>query len=241
MNTKNSANIMMNVFLTLTIISLSSCCLLRPFISKKTTNALIAPYENKLEQSKQLLLVENINYLFFSKQVLHALEKHAGVWEMALEPMNSVIGRNGFAPAGEKKEGDGRTPSGIFALKQTFGYNESISTKMPYRQVLDNDIWIDDANADNYNRWVKKEETSAKSYERMKRDDDLYKYGIVIEYNTNPVVKGYGSAIFLHVWREENVSTEGCVAVSEENIIKILGWLDPEARPLIMMGIENTN
>ena len=86
----------------------------------------------------------------------------------------------------------------------------------------------------------KKAETQAKSYEKMRRDDNLYKYGIVIEYNTNPVIKGYGSAIFFHVWGGENITTEGCVAVSEENIIKILEWLNPKAEPLIIMGIEDT-
>ena len=241
MNTKNSSNVMMNVFLILTIISLSSCCLSRPSVSKNNINALIAPYENKLGESRQILLVVDNSNIFFTKRIVYVLEKRAGIWQMAFEPINAVIGKNGFAPFGEKREGDGRTPSGIFALRQTFGYNESISAKMPYRQALDNDIWIDDANADDYNRWVKKEETFAKSYERMKRGDDLYKYGIVIEYNTDPVIKGHGSAIFFHVWRGENITTAGCVAVSEENIIKILGWLAPEARPLIMMGIENKN
>lgn len=110
---------------------------------------------------------------------------------------------------------------------------------MPYRQALADDIWIDDVNSDDYNRWIKKGTTQAKSYEKMRRDDNLYKYGIVIEYNTNPVVKGYGSAIFFHVWGGENITTEGCVAVSEENIIKIIEWLNPQAEPLIIMGIED--
>jgi L,D-peptidoglycan transpeptidase YkuD (ErfK/YbiS/YcfS/YnhG family) len=73
----------------------------------------------------------------------------------------------------------------------------------------------------------------------MKRDDNLYKYGIVIEYNTSPVIKGNGSAIFLHIWKGESVPTAGCVAVSEENILKILQWLDPAASPLIIMGVNN--
>ena len=90
-----------------------------------------------------------------------------------------------------------------------------------------------------YNRWVKKAETLAASYEFMKRDDNLYKYGVVIEYNTDPVIKGNGSAIFLHIWKGEGIPTAGCVAVSEEDIIKILGWLDPAASPLMITGIKN--
>ena len=73
----------------------------------------------------------------------------------------------------------------------------------------------------------------------MKRDDNLYKYGIVIEYNTDPVIKGNGSAIFLHIWKNESIPTAGCVAVSEENLIKIIEWLDPVASPLIITGIKN--
>ena len=110
---------------------------------------------------------------------------------------------------------------------------------MPYRQALDDDLWVDDPHADDYNRWVKKTETRAASFERMRRDDNLYKYGIVIEYNTSPVIKGNGSAIFLHIWKGESVLTAGCVAVSEEDIIKILDWLDPAASPLIITGIKN--
>src|SRR4030042_5026483 len=239
MSTKNSSNMIMNVFLILAIIALSSCCLLCPSASKNNIIFLITSYENNLGKSGQILLVVDNIDIFFTKRIVYALEKRSGIWQMAFEPFYAVVGKKGCAPPGEKREGDGRTPSGIFALRQTFGYAPSAITKMPYRQALEDDLWIDDANADDYNRWVKANETSAKSYEKMKRDDDLYKYGIVIEYNNNPVVKGYGSAIFLNVWGGESVSTAGCVAVSEEEIIKILAWLDPQALPLIIMGIKN--
>jgi D-alanyl-D-alanine dipeptidase len=72
----------------------------------------------------------------------------------------------------------------------------------------------------------------------MKRDDDQYKYGVVIEYNMHPIVKGKGSAIFLHVWKSGD-STLGCVSMSEEMILSILGWLDPAKKPLIIMGTES--
>jgi L,D-peptidoglycan transpeptidase YkuD (ErfK/YbiS/YcfS/YnhG family) len=167
------------------------------------------------------------------------MEKRVDNWQMAFEPLNAVIGKNGFAPTGEKREGDGKTPSGIYPLKMTFGYDANIRTKMPYRQALVDDIWVDDPQADDYNQWTKIQETRAASYEMMKREDDQYKYCIVIEYNTDPVIKGNGSAIFLHIWKGEGIPTAGCVAVSEEDIIKIFGWLDPAASPLIFTGIRN--
>jgi L,D-peptidoglycan transpeptidase YkuD (ErfK/YbiS/YcfS/YnhG family) len=72
----------------------------------------------------------------------------------------------------------------------------------------------------------------------MRREDDLYKYGIVVEYNTNPVIKGYGSAIFFHLWKGGGKPTEGCIALSEENLIRIIRWLDPAAKPLVVMGTK---
>lgn len=228
------------LLIVLFVILLLSACLFRPSASKLNPDALFTSLEKKIGKSSQILLVTTDNGFFFAEQKAYTLEKINNQWKSVFEPFNAVIGKNGFAKPGEKREGDGKTPSGIYPLKMTFGYDESIKTKMPYRQAFVDDLWVDDVNADDYNRWVKKEKTQAKSYEKMKRDDNLYKYGIVIEYNTNPVVKGYGSAIFFHVWGGENITTEGCVAVSEENIIKILEWLDPKAGPLIIMGIQET-
>ena len=121
----------------------------------------------------------------------------------------------------------------------TFGYDANIRTKMAYRQALADDIWVDDPHADDYNQWTKREKTKAASYEMMKREDDQYKYGIVIEYNTDMVIKGDGSAIFLHIWKGKGIPTAGCVAVSEEDITKILDWLDPGALPIIITGVKN--
>ncbi len=89
------------------------------------------------------------------------MEKSDFTWRQAMAPMNAVVGRNGFAPAGEKREGDGRTPSGLYRLGTAFGYAESAVTKMPYRQALADDLWIDDPNAPDYNRWVKQSQTQA--------------------------------------------------------------------------------
>jgi L,D-peptidoglycan transpeptidase YkuD (ErfK/YbiS/YcfS/YnhG family) len=167
------------------------------------------------------------------------VEKKLDHWKWVSGPMEAEIGKNGFAPPGEKREGDGKTPSGIFLLKRSFGYDKTVKTKMPYRQASEEDLWVDDPNAADYNQWVKQGETGAASYEKMKREDGRYKYGIVIEYNTDPVIKGHGSAIFLHVWKRKDYPTAGCVAVSEEDMIKILEWLDPNAVPLIIMGIKD--
>jgi L,D-peptidoglycan transpeptidase YkuD (ErfK/YbiS/YcfS/YnhG family) len=187
------------------------------------------------DKPSQILLVSVDSFLFLTSVSVYALEKRDGDWRQALGPIKAVAGRNGFAPKGEKREGDGRTPTGLYRLGTAFGYPSSAGTKMPYRQAQADDLWVDDPASPDYNRWVKQSETRAASYEKMKRDDDLYKYGIVIEYNTDPIVPGFGSAIFLHIWAGKRSTTAGCIAVSEEDILKILGWLDPAAEPVIII------
>lgn len=171
---------------------------------------------------------------------LHAMEKRAGVWQHVFPPMPALIGQKGFALPGTKREGDLKTPSGVFALKRTFGYAPSINSRMPYKSVDTHDLWVDDASAPDYNRWTRRGQTSARSFETLKLPDDRYKYVIVIEYNTDPVIKGAGSAIFIHVRRGANIATLGCAALSEEHMRRLLAWLDPAAAPLAVMGTRDT-
>lgn len=163
---------------------------------------------------------------------LSRFEKADGKWRKIGDTWPAVVGRHGIAHPSIKKEGDGKTPSGTYPIGLAFGYAQSIDTGLKYRQATDQDLWVDDDQSADYNRWVKAP-TRAKSFEFMKRKDDLYKFGAVIEYNTNPVVAGKGSAIFLHVWPGRDKPTAGCVALSEENIRVLLAWLDSTKGPHI--------
>jgi L,D-peptidoglycan transpeptidase YkuD (ErfK/YbiS/YcfS/YnhG family) len=202
-----------------------------PFIKK-----FIAHPTTLIGESEQLIFATNRDASSF-RVTIHALEKSNGVWHLVFPPFTGSIGEKGFAAINNKREGDGKSPSGIFPLGIAFGYDPSVATKMPYRQATDDDFWVDDVNAEDYNKWVKGK-PNATSWEKMKRDDDQYKYGVVIEYNTNPIIKGKGSAIFLHIWKRGG-STLGCVSMHEEMVLKILGWLDPAKKPLIIMGSES--
>ena len=162
-------------------------------------------------------------------------DKANGQWQMVMDPMDAVVGRNGLAPVNEKKEGDGRTPSGIFKVYRAFGYKKDADKKLEYKQVTETDFWVDDTSSLDYNQWVHKIAEGTRSFERLKRDDDLYEYAAVIEYNTDPVVSGNGSAIFLHVWRSPDQPTSGCVALSRENILRILKWLDRSQKPVVVI------
>lgn len=170
---------------------------------------------------------------------LYAFERKPASWELRTGPLPAVIGRKGFAPANEKREGDLRAPTGLFPLESAFGYAPSIDTRMPYRQATADDLWVDDVKSADYNKWVKRGETTATSFEVMKLDDNRYRHGVVTGYNRNPVIKGYGSAIFLHAWLKEDYPTTGCVAIKEEELVKLLSWLDPVAKPHILMGVRD--
>lgn len=208
-------------------------------LSSTDAAALLTSPPHRLENTSQVLLARE-EMFFFARQInVYALERRDDTWRQAFGPIAAVIGRNGFAPPGEKREGDGRSPTGIFPLKLVFGYGEMSPTRMPYRQAREQDLWADDPESPDYNRWVEKGKTTAASFERLRRDDDLYKYGIVIGYNTDPIVKGHGSAIFFHVWRGPGSSTAGCVAVAEDDLLKILAWLEPAASPMIIMGMDH--
>lgn len=183
---------------------------------------------------KQLVLVYN-ETLNDPQAKLFTLQKDKEEWSIVLGPVQAGIGENGFAAPGDKVEGDGKTPGGIFKLGHLFTYLDSVNTRMPFTRTTPEDKWIDDTESPDYNQYVRGE-TSAKSYENLKLKSDHYKYCLVIEYNTNPVVKGKGSAIFFHLRDSESETTAGCVAVSESDMLQILKWLDPDKHPLILMG-----
>jgi L,D-peptidoglycan transpeptidase YkuD (ErfK/YbiS/YcfS/YnhG family) len=193
-----------------------------------------APAESEITGNQLLVAVADSPGT--SQAQVYALERTPEGWQRRIGPVPAMTGRNGFAPPGEKREGDGRAPSGLFPLESAFGYAASINTKMPYHQATENDLWVDDVNSPDYNTWVKRGESKATSFEEMKRQDHLYRYGIVTGYNRNPVIAGSGSAIFVHVWQEEGFATSGCVAMPEKELAEILKWLDPAKRPMILMG-----
>ena len=161
-------------------------------------------------------------------------EKAAKTWKLVDKTIPAVVGKNGVAMRGQKKEGDGKTPSGAFALGTAFGTPDTLETKLNYRMTTDQDFFVDDVNSPQYNTWVTGK-TTAKSFELMRRKDDLYKYGVVINYNMNPVQRGLGSAIFLHLWRGPTEGTAGCVAMSEENFKQLARKIEPQKNPRIVI------
>lgn len=186
--------------------------------------------------SRQVLVVYNQDPADY-RAVLAAYEKKDADWVLAFSGASVpvTIGRNGFTPLEQKIEGDGKTPIGIFPLGIAFGYSAAADTGLDYRQSTAQDYWVDDSVSPQYNTWVSGA-PAAQSFEKMLREDHLYRYGIVIEYNTRPVIAGKGSAIFIHLWRDPSSPTAGCVAMAEADMMKLLRWLDKNNKPQIILG-----
>ena len=69
----------------------------------------------------QILLVTGGGFPLSKSIKIYVLERTGSGWSRAMDPFDAAIGRNGFAPYGEKREGDGRTPSGLYRLGTAFG------------------------------------------------------------------------------------------------------------------------
>jgi L,D-peptidoglycan transpeptidase YkuD (ErfK/YbiS/YcfS/YnhG family) len=137
-----------------------------------------------------------------------------------------ALGRSGLGAL--KREGDGGTPLGRFTIRRVLYRADRVprpSTKLPLRAIRDNDGWCDDAADRNYNRLIKL--PTRRSAEGLKRADHLYDLVLVLGYNDLPRVRGRGSAIFMHLARPGHSPTEGCIALTQRDLLALLA----EARP----------
>lgn len=137
-----------------------------------------------------------------------------------------AIGRQGATPVANKREGDGRTPLGRFALRSALVRLDRVAapeTALPWRALDPRDGWSDDPRDPAYNRLVR--HPHAFSAEHLWRDDGLYDIVVVLDYNDAPPVPGMGSAIFLHCASQDFRPTEGCAAISRDALAALLPHL----------------
>jgi L,D-peptidoglycan transpeptidase YkuD (ErfK/YbiS/YcfS/YnhG family) len=157
-------------------------------------------------------------------------------WVRRFGPWTARIGRNGFAPPGAKREGDGRAPSGTYGFSFFFGIDANPGVAFPYRPITSTAmVWDDDPASARYNEWVDTRVADAGVKPEPMHDAPFYDYGAVIAYNTDRT-PGLGSAIFLHVSNGD--STAGCVALPVSELLQVLRWLNPGLNPQIRMGVN---
>jgi L,D-peptidoglycan transpeptidase YkuD (ErfK/YbiS/YcfS/YnhG family) len=179
-------------------------------------------------------------------------EKKTGKWEEFWN-FPAVCGKKGMAWGigldevcpGEawypvKREGDQKTPAGIFRLGECMGYAPrlTVNPKLSYRQIVESMQGVDDPASRHYNQIVNTAligpgDIDWNSYEIMLRTDERYKWLIVIGHNPENL-PGLGSLIFLHQCQDQATGTAGCTAVSEASILTTFKWLDPDRKPVIV-------
>jgi L,D-peptidoglycan transpeptidase YkuD (ErfK/YbiS/YcfS/YnhG family) len=193
----------------------------------------VSAYAQTTPAPRQVVVVTAANYTTHLA-TLTGYTVTGNKWVKTYPTVAAVVGYHGVT--WNKREGDGKTPLGTYPLLFAFGYHPNTFTKMPYRQSTSEDFWVEDPTSPQYNKWVHGK-PNAKSYEVMRRRDNLYEYGVVIGYNTKRIPYK-GSAIFLHEWRYSTGATDGCVAISRTNIINLLKWLNPKENPEVEIEVK---
>jgi L,D-peptidoglycan transpeptidase YkuD (ErfK/YbiS/YcfS/YnhG family) len=167
---------------------------------------------------------------------LTAWEKTSSGWRSVLGPVTARIGKAGIGAASETTT---RTPAGTWRLTEAFGRAADPGTALPYRQVDGDDWWVSDVNSPRYNQYARCaprtcdfDEAAA---ENLYAAGAVYDNAVVIDYNRAPVVRGAGSAFFLHI--SNGGATAGCVAVDRVVLQQLMRWLDPRAAPVISIGV----
>ncbi len=194
-------------------------------------------------ETEQLVIV-SAKELNATTAMLYTYEKHPSGWQQVFMPISVNVGRKGMAWAESsqnghlKYEGDGKAPAGLFSFVYFFGY-ENHDFNFPYHQVDSLDICVDDTDSIDYNRLIRTEtRTQYQSYEEMRRKDDLYKLGIVIDYNAQQHHKR-GSCIFMHIQKSKGSPTAGCTSMPEADLLLLMRWLDPIKNPKLLQGPED--
>lgn len=193
-----------------------------------------------------------------SQVTLSVVEKNSkGEWVRVLGPYQGRLGRNGLIwglglhsnarGASIKKEGDGRSPAGVFdigGLWVTHKTPVKHHSSIPYVKVGPNDLWITNTNdARYYNRHVRLDHPAKTEWElkeQMRQTDYPHSIKMLICHNTperkGGVQVGRGSSIFFHIWRNEGKSpTAGCTSMEEKNLRTIIARLNPQRHPVYIL------
>ena len=160
----------------------------------------------------------------------------SGIYVRTHGPIGAYVGSDGVGRASERTS---RTPEGVFTITEAFGRYRDPGTLLPYRRVDLSDWWVSDVRSAKYNTLQRCSPGARCGFEQSRAEQlgaiDAYGYSIVIDYNRAPVVRGAGSAFFLHV--SEGKPTQGCVSIAQRQLKHLLTWLRPDAAPLISIGV----
>ncbi len=145
--------------------------------------------------------------------------------EIAGKRYRATIGKGGVRR--EKREGDHATPTGMHPFRSVLYRADKMpepATGLPTQPIAHDMGWCDAPEHAEYNRPVLL--PFAASHEKLWREDNVYDVIAVLGYNDAPVVPGAGSAIFMHVAKDDYAGTEGCAALAVPDLLEVLTMID---------------
>ena len=131
-----------------------------------------------------------------------------------------AIGKRGIGI--KKKEGDQITPKGRFKINGILYRPDKVKnlrTKLRKKMINKKMGWCDDPRSKKYNQLIKL--PFEFNFEKLYRNDNIYDIIFILNFNTNPVIKNKGSAIFIHITKKNYSPTKGCVAIKKKDIKKL--------------------
>jgi L,D-peptidoglycan transpeptidase YkuD (ErfK/YbiS/YcfS/YnhG family) len=140
----------------------------------------------------------------------------------------------------QKREGDGRSPAGVFRLSSAFGSAEGLpprSAGLPYVKALPSSYCVEDTRSPYYNQIVDALRVTRSSWERwseLRRPDGLFDWAVIVEQNAPDVKKFAGSCVFLHIWRGARRPTSGCTSMPKAELEEVVRWLAATREPLLV-------
>jgi L,D-peptidoglycan transpeptidase YkuD (ErfK/YbiS/YcfS/YnhG family) len=136
-----------------------------------------------------------------------------------------ALGKSGI---GDKEiEGDNVTPRGIYKIVKIYYRKDrikKITSKFKLIEITKIMGWCNDIKSKKYNQLIKL--PTKYSHEKLYRKDNVYDLILVLNYNMNPTIKNKGSAIFIHVTRKNYQSTQGCITLKKNNLIKLISKIN---------------
>jgi L,D-peptidoglycan transpeptidase YkuD (ErfK/YbiS/YcfS/YnhG family) len=171
--------------------------------------------------------------------VVRLWQRDGSCWRPVAGPWAAHVGRNGLSP--HHIEGDGTTPLGTFAIGSVaYGIAPDPGTKLAYHQLACGDWWDEDPSSAAYNLFVHIGCGATPPFnadsEALWKPARAYAHFAVIQYNTDPVVPGRGSAIFIHA--ETGSPTNGCVSLPLAHLDELLRWLEPGDEPAVAIRLR---
>lgn len=158
--------------------------------------------------------------------------EESGEWSQVFGT-EGVWGLNGCTD--DKREGDKKTPCGVYHFNQAFGILDDPGAVLPYHKVTEDDYWVDDPDSRHYNRMVNASQVEKdwNSAEHLIQVSPYYNYALSLTYNEE-AVPGKGSAIFLHCTAEGYPGSSGCICIPEPEMKTILCQADERTKIVIL-------